>query len=66
MLADPGSWGIPADSVAEFANRFIYSRAQIAEATGKPFILEETGMDVRPSLPLTYRSLRMGFCKTPK
>ncbi len=50
--ADPGSWGIPADSVAEFANSFIYSRAQIANAIGKPFILEETGMDVRlPSSP---------------
>ncbi|EIE21346.1 glycoside hydrolase [Coccomyxa subellipsoidea C-169] len=42
----PGSWGIPADNVAEFANSFIYSRAQIANAIGKPFILEETGMDV--------------------
>ncbi|BDA44582.1 probable mannan endo-1,4-beta-mannosidase 1 at N-terminal half [Coccomyxa sp. Obi] len=43
----PGHWGVPADSVAEFANSFIYSRAQIANAIGKPFILEETGMDPR-------------------
>ncbi|CAL8463202.1 g2736 [Coccomyxa elongata] len=49
----PGSWGIPADSVAEFANSFIYSRAQIAKAIGKPFILEETGMD--PSVYPIYR-----------
>ncbi len=61
--ADPGSWGIPADSAAEFANSFIYSRAQIANAIGKPFILEETGMDVR-SLPhpftrvIKYRARR--------
>ena len=52
LHADPGSWQIPADSVAEFANSFIYSRAQIAHAIGKPFILEETGMDVR-LLPLS-------------
>ena len=55
MLADPGSWGIPADSVAEFANSFIYSRAQIANTIGKPFILEETGMDVRPLAPLDLK-----------
>ena len=53
LHADPGSWQIPADSVAEFANTFIYSRAQIANAIGKPFILEETGMDVRSSCPST-------------
>lgn len=47
--ADPGSWGIPAADVAEFANTFIYSRAQIAQALNKPFILEETGVDVRSS-----------------
>ncbi|CAL8463203.1 g2737 [Coccomyxa elongata] len=41
--AYPGNWGIPVDSVEEFANSFIYSRAQIANAIGKPFILEETG-----------------------
>ena len=58
MLADPGSWNIPADSVVEFANSFIYTRAQIANAIGKPFILEETGMDVRPLGPLNLRVLK--------
>ena len=31
---------------ADFANTFLYERAQIAAAQNKPWILEETGKDV--------------------
>ena len=31
-----------------FANQFIADRAAVAHAAGKPYILEETGKDVRP------------------
>ena len=45
--ADPGSWGIPAADAAAFANQFLNDRAAVAHMIGKPYILEETGMDVR-------------------
>lgn len=45
--ADPGSWGIEARKAAAFANQFIADRAAVAHALGKPYILEETGKDVR-------------------
>lgn len=51
LHADPGNWGIPVDNVEEFANSFIYSHAQIANAIGKPFILEETGTNVSSHSP---------------
>jgi mannan endo-1,4-beta-mannosidase len=43
--ADPGSWGIPTPNFASFANQFLADRAAVAHAAGKPYILEETGMD---------------------
>ena len=46
-LADPGSWQIAAPVAGDFANIFLYARAKIANAIGKPWILEETGMEVR-------------------
>ena len=45
MHADPGSWGIPTAEFAAFANQFLNDRATVAHAAGKPYILEETGMD---------------------
>lgn len=45
--ADPGSWQIAAPVAGDFANIFLYARAKIANAVGKPWILEETGMEVR-------------------
>ncbi|CAL8463194.1 g2728 [Coccomyxa elongata] len=54
----PGHWSVAANSVQDFAYSFIYSRAQIANAIGKPFILEETGVD-----PRTYAVSRPEFLK---
>ena len=45
--ADPGNWQVPPYVAADFANTFLYERAQIAQAQNKPWILEETGKDVR-------------------
>ncbi len=45
--ADPGSWGVSAASAADFANRFLESRAAYARAANKPWMLEEVGMEVR-------------------
>ena len=50
MRADPSNFGIPASSASAFLAAFISSRAAVAQALGKPFILEETGMDVRAFL----------------
>jgi mannan endo-1,4-beta-mannosidase len=50
MHADPSNFGIPASSASAFLAAFISSRAAVAQAAGKPFILEETGMDVRAFL----------------
>ena len=44
--ADPGNWQVPPYVAADFANTFLYERAQIAQAQNKPWILEETGKDV--------------------
>ncbi len=52
ILADPGSWQIAAPVAGDFANIFLYARAKIANAVGKPWILEETGMEVRGCLVL--------------
>ena len=49
-LADPGSWQIAAATAGDFANIFVYARAKVANAIGKPWILEETGMEVRARL----------------
>jgi hypothetical protein len=46
--ADPGSWQIDPSTAGDFANIFVYARAQIANKIGKPWILEETGMEARP------------------
>jgi hypothetical protein len=45
--ADPGQWGIAASSAVAFVDSFVTSRAAIATSVGKPWILEEFGMDVR-------------------
>lgn len=47
MHADPGNWQVPAYVASDFASMFVYERAQIAKAANKPFILEETGKEVR-------------------
>ncbi|KAK9846456.1 hypothetical protein WJX81_004191 [Elliptochloris bilobata] len=39
----PGSWGVAAASAGDFANRYLDSRAAIARAANKPWILEEVG-----------------------
>ncbi len=46
LHADPGNWQVPAYVASDFANMFVYERAQIAKAANKPFILEETGKEV--------------------
>lgn len=48
LRADPGNWQVPAYVASDFASMFVYERAQIAKAANKPFILEETGKEVRP------------------
>ena len=49
--ADPGNWQVPAYVASDFASMFVYERAQIAKAANKPFILEETGKEVRLNQP---------------
>lgn len=56
--ADPGNWQVPPYVAADFANTFLYKRAQIAHAQNKPWILEETGKDVR-GLPLLCTDLHI-------
>jgi hypothetical protein len=63
--ADPGSWQIDPATAGDFANIFIYARAQIANKIGKPWILEETGMEARPGLACSapyQREPRLGCC----
>ena len=55
--ADPDNWGIAASSAVDFMNSYISSRAAIAAQIGKPFVLEEFGMDVRPCLTFTSHNL---------
>lgn len=47
--ADPGNWEVPSYVAKDFAEMFVNERAKVAKALNKPFILEETGKDVRPS-----------------
>ncbi len=52
-------------TAGDFANIFIYARAQIANKIGKPWILEETGMEARPGLACSapyQREPRLGCC----
>ena len=45
--ADPSNWGFPSSIVQQFANTFLSDRAAVASAVGKPWVLEETGCNVR-------------------
>ena len=45
--ADPDNWAIQAYEFDWVNQNFIADRAAIAHAQNKPFIIEETGMQVR-------------------
>ena len=47
LHADPQNFGVAASNAFAFMSSFISSRAAVANTLGKPFIVEETGMDVR-------------------
>ena len=60
-FADPGSWGIPASAAGPFANEFLTDRAAVAHGLNKPYILEETGVDVRnPNNPMPHVAVASG------
>ena len=50
LAADPSSWGFPSSVVQTFSNIFLEDRALAAQAVGKPWVLEETGCNVGPSM----------------
>ena len=66
--ADPGNWEVPSYVAKDFAEMFVNERAKVAKALNKPFILEETGKDVRPSSHNTsvtcqcLACLEAGYC----
>lgn len=70
VFADPGNWDVPSYVAKDFAEMFVNERAKIAKALNKPFILEETGKDVSPSLYSTsitsgcFACLEAGDCKS--
>jgi hypothetical protein len=63
--ADPGDWRVPSYVAKDFAEKFIHERASMAKALNKPFILEETGKDVRLSC-LTIQSPLLSACHAMK